>query len=262
MKNPEKWEESQHSEIKKEAPDFRKIFSERLAEIEPLKDEEAINLASWYADTGIKGIRKEVPAIIFRSGKDERSPLDNIWIENSNVTEKERVSFVHNRISKDLADFLEIDGRPDVLSGYMVEDMEGQLHLIVDLQIGSIIRNNQELEDEDYKSILDVMRVYGITDIIEKASKRQERMTKRGVVDYQDRITEALVDQSLIDKRREDLFLINLAQKYSMTNSQYMRLKILHDTLLRSGTQVNLEEIAKSIVDDPEGVGIDVKSSL
>ncbi len=249
-------------ETRREVPDFKKIFSERLASVEPLSEEASRDLSIWYQDAGIIGIKKEVPAIIFRSGGKSNDQIDSIWIENSNVVERERDSFIHNRVSKELTRFLGGEERPDPLSGYLIEDNEGLLHMTVDLQIGSAIRNNRESEDEDYKNLLDTMRAYNIFNIIEKASKRQERMAKRGVLAYQNRIPEALLDQTMVEKRREGIFLVNLAQKYSMTNTQYMRLKILADTLHRSGVQSSLEEIAKSIVEDSEGTGIDVKNTL
>ncbi len=39
----------------------------------------------------------------------------------------------------------------------------------------------------------------------------------------------------MLDKRREDIFLINLARKHGITNSQYLRLKILANKLFQAG---------------------------
>ena len=55
--------------------------------------------------------------------------------------------------------------------------------------------------------------------------------------------------------------LINLAKKYNMTNNQYLRLKILSDSLLKAGTQASLEEIAQSILKDKDNTNIPLKYS-
>ncbi|MCC7004520.1 hypothetical protein IT397_01215 [Candidatus Nomurabacteria bacterium] len=235
---------------------FKNTFFERLSQISDLDDEAAVNLASWYEDTGITSVKKEVPAVLFRSAYNNMGPLDSIWIENIKDINKD--GLVHQQIRERLE---ETTGEDKIghICGYVLVDGENKLHLIVDLLIGKYILEDKEIENKDYLDILEILKKYNIEDIIMKASERQLRIARRrGEVGF-DPIAEAIVSKNMLEKRREDIFLVNMARKYNMTNNQYLRFRMLAESLYKSGTQVSLDELAESIVKDEDGTKIDVK---
>jgi len=70
-------------ENKEVAPDFKKIFEEKLDNIEPVTGEDAIGLNSWYKGLNIIGIRKEVPAVFFDpQNLANHVTLTDVWIED------------------------------------------------------------------------------------------------------------------------------------------------------------------------------------
>jgi len=100
-----------------------------------------------------------------------------------------------------------------------------------------------------------VLNKYNISKVIE----HYPLTTDPDTAHYGSGSSKEIIGKSLLDRRKEDIALINLAKKNGMTNSQYLRLKILADSLFMAGKQVNLDEIAQSIVKEPDNENISVK---
>ena len=122
-------------------------------------------------------------------------------------------------------------------------------------RVKSGIEYGKKSEDQKDLAILDVLNKYEISKVIEKTSItiRDEGGSRTTGSSRE------VIGKSMLDKRREDIALINLSRKHGMTNNQYLRLKILADSLFQAGKQVSLEEIARSIVEEPDNENISVK---
>lgn len=242
-------------EAQEQVPDFVKIFREKLDSVEPMTDKDSKAVGSFYEDAGIIEVRKEVPAILFTLNDEERPDPTDIWIENPvNI---DRMSYyIHRQLQEKLNEFM---GRghyhESATEGYILEDSHGELYLILDKRRAESIKTHKESKDEfekiSHMNLLDLLNKYGISKVLENSPKA--KTIKK------DDPSEEIIDKNILEQRRESLALADLAQKHKMTNNQYMRLKILADTLHKAGQQVSIDEIAKSIVNDEEGVGIDVK---
>ncbi|MFH1201152.1 MAG: hypothetical protein V1484_02405 [bacterium] len=212
-------------------------------------------MASWYDDPEIIEIAKEVPAVFFDPNNlVNLAPPTDIWIddpENLDTTSY----FIHDQVKDRLEKFL---GKcvPYLLAGYILEDGNRKRFLVLDNTRASIVETKLErvevLDEQEELAILDVLNKYKISKVIEKTSKE---------IVYGDTTTQTgssreVIGRSMLDKRREDMALINLAKKHGMTNIQYLRLKILADRLFKAGTQASLEEIAQSIVKEEDGENI------
>lgn len=250
---------SNPTETKEALPDFLQIFNERLQKIEPATGEDAKGMASWYKDPEILEIAKEAPVVFFDPNNLVFfAPPTDIWIENRENLDKSS-HYMHDQVMDKLTRFLGTNKMPDLVGGYILEDSNGMRYIVLDQPRSRILRfriesgtNNEERQD---LAILDVLNKYKISKVIEKTSttiRNEEGSRTTGS-------SQEVVGKSMLDKRREDIALINLARKHGMTNSQYLRLKILADTLFKAGKQVSLDEIAKSIVKDPDNEFISVK---
>ena len=121
--------------------------------------------------------------------------------------------------------------------------------------VKSKLEEAEEFDQQKELAILDTLNKYKILKVVEKYSELVRDENSSGM-----RITSReVIKKSLLDKRREDMAIINLARKHGMTNSQYLRLKILADSLFKAGAQVSLDEIAQSIVKDLNNENIPVK---
>ena len=259
MENPIKNEALSNVRESKEAPpDFLKIFNERLQGIKPKIGQDAKDLATWYKDPKITEIAKEVPAVFFNPNNlVEFTPPTDIWIEDPKNLDTES-HYIHDQVTRRLAEFLKTKEVPFCLPGYILESGDKTRYLILERTrvkfAKDMLKRSKKHGKPEGVAILDVLNRYEISRVLEKTSIEDEDSTSlagssRTVI-------------GMLDKRREDIALINLARKHGMTNSQYLRLKILAKSLFEARQQVSLDEIARSIVNDPENTTIPVKNSL
>ncbi len=246
-------------ESKETLPDFLKIFNERLQSIEPATGEDAKGLATWYDDPEITEIRREVPAVFFDSNNLEQfAPPVDIWIENSDNLDRTS-HYIHDQVVEKLGKFLGKNTMPYLLAGYILENSKGERFLVLDdIRAGGVrsnIERHEEFGGQEDLALLDVLNKYKISKVVKKTSKKIVSGDTTSWVGS----SEEVIEKSMLDKRREDMALINIAKKHGMTNSQYLRLVTLAKALFLDGKQVSLEEIAKSIVEEPYNENISVK---
>ena len=193
-------------------------------------------------------------------------PTD-IWIANPKDL-KRKSGYIHDQVEQKLNQFLGVEYKAEhyqysITEGYILEDKNGELYLVLDNLRAEDIKTHKESKIEyekvSHMNFIDLLNRYGISRVLEKASRREIVKKQRARISTSEDVAQNIIDKNMLEERREALAMINLAQKHKMTNNQYMRLKILADTLHKAGQQVSLDEIAKSIVKDKEGVGIDVK---
>ena len=223
-----------------------RLKNERLQKIKPLTGKVAKDLASWYENPEIPDISKEIPAIFFNLKGVPGIPTD-IWIENPKSLD-ETSQYVHNQLIKKLNKFVG-ESVQYIFGGNILVDKNGKKYLVLDDTRANNIRNTIEeseksmKERESFTLLLDVLNKYGISKVIENTENSGE-----------------VVGKSMLEKRREDIFLINLARRYKMTNSQYLRLIILAERLLEANAQVSLEKIAEDIVKNPDNENIPISN--
>lgn len=250
-------------ENKETAPDFLKIFEERLASVEPLTDEDAKDLASWYNDAGITSLKREMPVILFNPNGIEFATLTDIWTENPDNLDMTS-HYIHDQLIDKLHEFLSISKNIlYVFAGYILEDSNGIRYLVLDETRANNVKNNMLGDDyrdkERGSQLLDLLNKYSISKIIETYSKEEVITEGDTTITKTRSASREVIGKNMLDKRREDVALINLARKYNMTNSQYLRLVTLAKVLFEDGKQVSLDEIAQSIVEDPDNENIPVK---
>lgn len=167
--------------------------------------------------------------------------------------------YIHDQVIEKLGKFIGKYPMPYLLSAYILEDEKGVKYLVLDDMRANMLKKKlkraTEFDEQEELAILDVLNKYGIKKVIEKYSET----TKDGDTTSTTGNSREIIGKNMLDKRREDMALINLARKHGMTNSQYLRLKILAKSLFESGTQVSLDELAQSIIKDEYNENIPVK---
>ena len=226
--------------------DFKEIFENKLKKIKPLSAEEAKYFAAQLKDPEITEIIKRVPAVFFNPNNFENlAPPTDIWIEDPKNLDNTSY-YIHYQVIKKIGEFLNIHTTPLLIPGYIFEEKNKKRYLVLeDKNISDLVKNKLIMaENFDRQQDLDffnVLNKYNIQKILEYSGE--------------------IIGQNLLDQLRGNMALINLAKKYNMTNNQYLRLKILSDSLLKAGTQASLEEIAQSILKDKDNTNIPLKYS-
>jgi len=253
-------ERERERENKESAPDFLKIFNDRLQGIKPETGEDAKGLASWYDDPEISEIAKEAPVVFFDlDNLVDFAPPTDIWIEDPNNLYGS-TDYIHDQVKSGLGKFIGKSNMPYLLAGYILENGNGTRFIILDETradgVKNRIKKSEGSSEQENLTLLDVLNRYNISKVIEKTSKKVvdgDTTTWKGS-------SREVVGKSMLDKRREDMALINLARKHRMTNSQYLRLIILAERLLEANAQVSLEKIAEDIVKNPDSENIPISN--
>src|SRR3989338_7996652 len=107
MENPIKNKTiSNERESKEKIPDFKQIFEDKLQKIEPAVGQDAKDWATWYDDSEIAEIAKEVPAVFFDPNNlVNLAPPTDIWIEDPESLEKTSY-YIHDQVGGKLGEFM------------------------------------------------------------------------------------------------------------------------------------------------------------
>ena len=233
--------------------DFRAIFLKKLEAIKPIPEQDREDWASVYTELGIQKLKREAPVLIFGFQKKEYqdpSSLD-LWVTDPKDI---RDSFQpHWDVEKGLGDFLGIDVRKYnplfyKIGGHLLQDENDVLYLLVD-EIRA-----RTLGYRDPSRLLDLMRKYQIDKIVGQFKK----VTEKGdttVYGWEDKV---IVDADLIGERRENLRLLNIAKKYNMTNTQFMRFRILAKSSIDAYKSGKVNEPGVNILRDVEEIAKEV----
>lgn len=166
--------------------------------------------------------------------------LKGLWIENPDDIENK--DFPHSELDRSFEQFLKRNNLLGfrVASCTIIQDKEDKRYLLLDPR--GIIKVNSELRRslskiESYWTQLAVD--YRIEAIIGEY-KRENAM------DNPDHIK--IIDSDLIGRLREAQYLLSIAQRYKMTISQYLRLRILSERFMIVKEAIIYERLAKDIV--------------
>lgn len=232
-------------EGKEKIPDFKAIFDQRLEAISAIPEAEQEDWGSWYEGLGIKKLKREVPALVFRPIQTEVD-LD-LWIEDPKNIEDS--SQPHDELRSELGALLERDSdtiRDREVGALLLEDSQGKRYLLVDEIRASGIQHDLQHNQDRQTALLDLLRKYDI----QKVAGRFHRIRREGDSTSGGGETEVLIDEDLLGKRREELFYINLARQYNMTTSQYLRFRIRTKSAFKAGIAVKYDDIAREIIED------------
>ena len=217
---------SREREIKKKI-DFRKIFAEKIESITPLSEQDSEWESADFQDLGIKKIKRKIPAVIVRfSGNNKKLQL---WITDPKDTTT--ANYIHDDVREELGKFLEANKlNPEIsknaTSAYVIQDEEGRLYLF----FNGITAEGKKFDVEmgynyglDYlKKHEELMQRYGIEKMI---GQFDETITKGDTTSYGWKM-ENILDKDIIGRIRENEYLVKYAQKYKMTNIQFMRFRL------------------------------------
>src|SRR3989338_9351829 len=165
MKNPiENKTVSNERENKEIAPDFLKIFNERLRNIQPVTNEEAKDWATLYDDPEITEVAKEVPAVLFDPNNLEwLAPPTDIFIEDPQNLDRGS-HYIHEQVTEKLGKILGKSTMPYLLAGYILEGENGKRYLVLDdtrtEMVKSKLEEAEEFDQQKELAILDTLNKY------------------------------------------------------------------------------------------------------
>lgn len=233
--------------------DFSQIFMDKLKTIKPREFLSYFFMTRNLEKVGITKVQRVAPAVIFFTGSSINIEL---WIEDFDDCDRE---YIHKDATKKLNLFLKdnnLGSAQKATVAFVIQDEQGGLHLAVDSLQGQNLQ--LELDEEDVKKYPELMRRYGIRQIIGKFEEDgTPGMSRWGPNPV--KLLEAEPQLDLIGDKREEIRLLGIAQKYKMTNTQYMRFRILaksaSDSFLKGEFQGypnmrlrDVEEIAKEVI--------------
>ena len=200
---------------------FKQIFDEKLQSIAPLSEQESEWESEGFQDLGIKKIKRKVPAVIFR--KSFKSKLQ-LWTTNpKNIKSR----YPHDDIREELEKFLEANRlNPEIgsnaSSAYIIQDNENKLYLFFDGITAEGRKRETEYGYDSVKKYEDLMQQYGI----EKMMGQFSETKKKGNTTSDGWKMENILDKDIIGRIRENEYLVKFAEKYQMTNNQFMRFRL------------------------------------
>lgn len=218
-------------------------FRRQLARTGDVQLKARETLISGLEDIGIKGVKKLLPAISVYADESNFADMHReLWVSPTT-----NIEHPHDSQFDSLHDFINASASPleppiAKLSCYVLRDTEDNLYLIIGRE------DVYEFAEEDIGEFEDMAQRYGIKKIVGNFGLRGS-------------LPKVLlsVENNLVDDMREELYLLEYAKKWRMTNSQYLRFHSLvkaghaNKESHPYGEFLNYGELAKSIVLDDEG---------
>lgn len=241
--------------------DWVKIFNTKLATLEPLREQD--ESAVWRFDLaggGIISVKREGIVLLFYP-ESRRKVYDlsyDLWLENpKDIKSKD---FIHNEAADNLQEFLKQyqDKVATVLSGFFVQDQNGDNYLLLDTTIAEVIE--RFITDEFYdnkKSYIDLMEKYNLKKIIGRFSVKKRYKIEGGREGTQYTIeTREMLGQELIGKIREENHLRAFIEEHKdelNTNNKVLRFRLLaqaaREAAKTQGQPYSLEQVLKDSLD-------------
>jgi hypothetical protein len=222
--------------------DFKKIFDEKLASIEPIGETERLNVVQGLDRLGIK-VKKLAPCLNFGIDKTAeggtRNSYSDLWIEDDKDIRNAKDDYgrydiikqPHHYLEHKLDDYLESSELELglYLPGYIIQDEKNEIYLIVPHDFGKIVaeaRGKSIEGKQDYFDILEkylrLLHKYNIKQIIGKF--RAGELEKRKEIGYGSGAGKVLdINFDLFGEIGENRYLGTFGEKYKMTNTQYLR---------------------------------------
>lgn len=204
---------------------FKEIFDAKFDSIKTLTSDE-IKYESYGLDGLITGnLKKKAPCVLFYPDKDMFLGY-NIWVKDAKNCDKR---FPHSDVESEFEEFQKskkVDIAHFTGSAYILEDDLKKKYLLFSA-VAAKGRKDQLNHDTFLKNMLeDLVERYGISKIFGQFSfggvETLGDFTKN---DYSSKIVD-LQNNDIFGAIRENTYLYSFAEKYKMTNSQYMRFRI------------------------------------
>jgi hypothetical protein len=247
---------------------FKQLFDAKLESIAPLSEQDSEWESEGFQDLGIKKIKRKVPAVIIRFSGDKK-PLQ-LWATDPKNTTS--VNYIHDDVREELKKFLETSNlNPEISSNassaYVIQDDEDKLYLFFDGVVAegrkSDVEFGYEFGSSHIKKYEELMKRYGIEKMM---GQFHETKTEGDTTSYGWKM-ENILDKDIIGRIRENEYLVTFAQKYQMTNNQFMRFRLRaiagREATLRDKEAtkrgvsylIDLDDLAKEIIaqDKEEG---------
>lgn len=254
-------EEKSFNKIEKNPLDLKKAFEEKLGSIEPLSEREGWWESAGLHEFGIETIKRKAPCILFYDKKDINSGF-NLWLEDAKECHPD---YPHNDVEKKLRKFLEenkIQLNFMDFSSYFIEDNKEKRYLFFDAITAEWLKSNMK-SSKPKINMEKLMLNYNIDKIFGKFPHSQEddysQSTDSNIVN--------IIGKDAFGSIRENSYLISFAQKYNMTNSQFMRFRLraiasreamLHDEKAKNAIEkgatysIDLDTLAQETVSENE----------
>ncbi len=226
------------------------IFRERLVAIKPY--ETPRTSVGRYKHIGINQINRLAHVVIFETAKEGEDVDDilnrpkHLWV--ADPAQFERIAgYLHGYISDDLIDngpFSEDFYIPNNFEhGFLIEDEKDRIFLFPDET--KFHFHQGQFEEERWETLA---QMYGIEAIVrfQGVSRNEEREDGIHTIST----TEAVITHSFdfVGKEREERYLRSFAEKYEMTNVQFMRFIALVRGSTEHVQSLDYNHIAQEIV--------------
>lgn len=237
--------------------DFRKIFLEKLKKIEPIPEKDRKYKADGLEAIGIKSLKRRAPALLLLNlPKNKEGEREfGLWITDPSLISD--FWQPHFEVEKDLSIFLGININDSKFPKYSIgaeilQDDDDKLYLL--MNEGPAETLDVSLKNDKLRiRLLDLLQSYEITRVAGSFPRVHQEV---GVSSTREEI-KILLDEDLIGKRREDLYLLKFAKEYNMNNTQYMRFRIMVKSITDAVKkkdlfliEKNINEIAQEIIDE------------
>ncbi|MCL5113856.1 MAG: hypothetical protein M1372_01655 [Patescibacteria group bacterium] len=206
-------------------PDFVGEFNRRLQAIKPLSEEEGKHEAFDLRDIGINNVKRKGVAVLFSFDKN-LAIVPDIWVEDyTSIDDDYPHSVGETRLNNYLG-----QNAPHLISsfvitghGYVYQDREDKLFLEPTVEyIESEIEQYRDYGKSNIplETWEELLKNYGVEAIIGLFSLTDQEKEK-GIR------SKLVLSQEIAAKIRKDFFLLSVAKKHELTNTEFLRLRAL-----------------------------------
>ena len=250
--------------------DFKKIFVERLNNIQP-SDYSSWSFLKGLEEVGITKVDKMGFAVVFVTAKENGEDSDlQIWMKDEQQANKE---YPHIDVLQELENYLEEHKikSPRIFlrnKGMVLQANDGSLYLLVGggAAEGMAINVGQSAADdfsrEQIAGYERMMAQYSIKEIVAKGfANLEEKYTTYGTRNIK------ILNKDILGEITENRYLLSFAEKYGMTNNQFMRFRIRAITSRKAALTdkeaaekgvkylIDLDQLAQEIISQEAGEG-------
>lgn len=225
--------------------DFKKMFFDKLATIEPYDERTGKLTAKHFLlnDIGIAQVKRLVPSLVFSIQSDLPTSLDMYLEDPGNIAGED---YPHWAMENKLTDMLRKNGyalKHDRLllktSCFIVQDVGDRLFLLLDPIPTGEIKNR--IESNLTKQVwFMLVEKYNLDKIVGSTGPAW-----MGI----DGDKEIILEKDIIGKIREDDYMQSFADKYGMTNFQFTRFRIRILSAIDAGIPVDYDTIARESIE-------------
>jgi len=226
--------------------DFPKVFRQRINDLPLLSEFESDARSYEIQGIGTAKIIKRGYALVLTRDEFVDPTIMDVWVQDPQVN-MVGVTFPHREVNTELRNYLEAQGHRQIYfdnSALIYADADNKLYLAV-----TSPENKRAQADADEHFALGWVRImdrYGIDKIIGNIPETifiKDSQTTTSV-------TRSIISDDLIGRTRVNDALRRVGEKYSMTNSQFMRFRILANTAFDASQPIRWDKLAEMVVSE------------